>query len=236
MALGLHLKGDARLLTALIDFLQSSPYFTGLGPSELDSIAKLILGKTVGKGEIISWEGDPGEAVYFVASGAVKYFKTSDEGKEQILRIVLTGDSFNDMVVFDSGPNPASAEAISSVVLYVITRSNIERIVQDHPRVVFNAARILAGRMRQLLELVEDLSFRHVISRVAKLLLSNAGDGAGGKTRLTQQEMAAATGTAREVVGRSLKALQEDGAIRMERNHIVIVDKQALREMAGSGA
>jgi len=79
--------------------------------------------------------------------------------------------------------------------------------------------------------LVEDLSFRHVTGRVAKILLEHAGDGTGPRPRLTQQEMAAMAGTAREVVGRSLKALEEEGAIRFDRHRIVISDKQALRDM-----
>ena len=81
------------------------------------------------------------------------------------------------------------------------------------------------------MSLVEDLSFRHVIGRVAKILLEYAGDGAGPRPRLTQQDMAAMVGTAREVVGRSLKALEDEGAIRMERHRIVITDKEILKEM-----
>ena len=80
---------------------------------------------------------------------------------------------------------------------------------------------------------MEDLSFRHVTGRVAKMLLEYAGDGDGERPRLTQQEMAAMIGTAREMVGRSLKSLEEEGAIRVERNRIIITDLAALRELAG---
>jgi len=89
---------------------------------------------------------------------------------------------------------------------------------------------VLAGQVRQLVSLVEDLSFRHVIGRVAKILLEHAGDGTGPRPQLTQQEMAAMAGTAREVVGRSLKTLEEEGMIRLDRHRIVITDKEALKE------
>jgi len=65
------------------------------------------------------------------------------------------------------------------------------------------------------------------------MLLEYAGDGTGDRPRLTQQEMAAVIGTAREMVGRSLKTLEGEGVIRMERNRIIISDQEALREMAG---
>jgi CRP/FNR family cyclic AMP-dependent transcriptional regulator len=92
-----------------------------------------------------------------------------------------------------------------------------------------NITKVLATQARQLGLLVEDLSFRHVTGRVAKILLEHAGDGAGPRPRLTQQDMAAMAGTVREVVGRSLKALEDVGAIRLERHRIVIVDKEALK-------
>ena len=220
-------------MAAPVEFLQASPYFAGMSAPELESIADLFYQKTIGKGEIITFEGDPGEALYFVVSGAVKCFKVSIEGKEQILQIVLPGGSFNDVAVFDGGNSPTSTEAMSLVNCYVIARQDMQRILTDHPKLVSNVVRVLSERIRHLLELVEDLSFRQVISRIARILLEYA-DGAGPKPKLTQQEMAALAGTAREVVGRSLKTLQEEGLIRMERNRLVIANQAGLSQMVNT--
>jgi len=217
-------------VAAPVEFLQASPYFAGMNTPELESIADLFYQKTIGKGEIITFEGDPGEALYFVISGAVKCFKNSREGKEQILQIVLPGGSFNDVAVFDRGPSPTSTETMSLVNCYVIARQDMQRIIKDYPRLAPNVINVLSGRIRHLLALVEDLSFRQVISRIARILLEYA-DGAGPKQKLTQQEMAALAGTAREVVGRSLKTLQEEGMIRMERNRLIIANKEGLAQM-----
>ncbi len=215
-----------------IEFLKSIPYFSGLSLAELDSVRKLIFEKTAERGEMILLEGEQAEALYFVASGVVKVFKTSAEGKEQILNMVRPGESFNDVPILDGGANPASAQAMGPVVLYGIRKSDMGVILRDHPQVALNVNKVLAQRVRHLVSLVEDLSFRHVIGRVAKILLEHAGDGIGPRPRLTQQEMAAMAGTAREVVGRSLKALEEGGAIRLDRHRIVITSKEALKEMA----
>jgi CRP/FNR family transcriptional regulator len=94
-----------------------------------------------------------------------------------------------------------------------------------------NVIKVLARRVRHLVSLVEDLSFRRVISRVAKILLEHIGGEMGRGPRLTQQEMAAMAGTAREVVGRSLKALEEEGAIKLDRHRIIITDKEALQKI-----
>jgi len=224
-----------------IERLESIPYFSDLGSTEMEKVKERVFEKSFQKNNLILLEGEPAEAVYFVVSGAVKAFKTSAEGKEQILCILRPGDSFNDVPVFDGGPNPASAVAMTPVTLYGITRADVETLLREHPNIAVNVIKVLAEKVRHFVSMVEDLSFRHVTSRVAKLLLKyaedhqEAGGDSGPAPRLTQQDMAAMVGTAREVVGRSLKTLEEDGAIRMDRHRIVIANKELLEEMSGVG-
>jgi CRP-like cAMP-binding protein len=214
-----------------LEFLKSIPYFSELSLAELESIRKLVFEKTAIRAEIVLLEGESAANLYFVASGVVKVFKTSAEGKEQILSIVRPGESFNDVPIFDGGPSPASARAMGPILLYGIKKNDTEAILRDHPKIALNVIRVLARRVRHLVSLVEDLSFKHVISRVAKILFEHVGGGTGRGPRLTQQEMAAMAGTAREVVGRSLKALEEEGAIKLDRHRIIIMDKEALQKI-----
>ncbi len=216
-----------------VEFLKSIPHFSGLSLAGLESIKKFIFEKTPEKSEIILFEGKPANALYFVVSGVVKVFKTSADGKEQILYLRRPGESFNDVSILCDGSNLASAEAMGPVILYGIGKKDLEAILQDHPQIARNIIQVLAQIVEHLVSLVEDLSFRHVTNRVAKILLKY-GEGKDGQTqRLTQQEMAAMVGTAREMIGRSLKALEEEGKVRIERHRIVITDKEALRKLAG---
>jgi len=218
-------------MTVQLEFLRSILYFSGLGFAELESIKEFIFEKTVDRAEIVWLEGESAENLYFVASGVVKVFKTSVEGKEQILSIVRPGESFNDVPIFDGGLNPVSAQAMGPVLLYGIKRNDMETIVKDHPQISLNIIKVLASRVRHLVSLVADLSFKHVIGRVAKILVEHIGGEMGRGPRLTQQEMAAMAGTAREVVGRSLKELEDAGAIKLDRHRIVITDKETLQKI-----
>jgi CRP-like cAMP-binding protein len=218
-------------MTVQLDFLNSILYFSNLELADLESIRKLVFEKTADRAEMVLLEGEPAANLYFVASGVVKMFKTSAEGKEQILSIVRPGESFNDVPIFDGGSNPASARAMGPVLLYGIKKNDMEAILRNHPQIALNVIKVLASRVRHLVSLVEDLSFKHVIGRVAKILLEHVGGEMGRGPRLTQQEMAAMAGTAREVVGRSLKALEEEGAIKLDRHRIIITDKEALKEI-----
>jgi len=218
------------------EFLKSISYFSELSPAELDSIKQFVFDKAFQRGEVILLEGEVAEALYFDVSGATKVFKTSVDGKEQILSIVRPGEPLNSVPLLDGGPNPASAEAMGPVILYGIRKNDLRSILEGYPQVAMNIAKELAGRVRQLVSLVEDLSFKQVIGRVAKILLENAADGTGHVPQFTQQEMAAMAGTAREVVARSLKALEEEGAIRLQRRRIAITDREALKEMVGTSS
>ncbi len=220
-------------MAARVEFLKSIPYFVGLSDSELDSIGKYVFEKKAERGEILLFEGEPAEILFFVVDGVVKVFKTSADGKEQIFHIIRPGESFSDVPVFSGGTNLVSAEALGPVVLNVIRKSDLEAVLRAYPQVAMNVVHVLSRRVQELVSLVEDFSFRHVTARVAKVLLEYAGDGIGERPRLTQQEMAAMIGTAREMVGRSLKSLENGGTIRMERNRIIITNQKALREMAG---
>ena len=215
-----------------LEFLRHIPYFQRLDDAQLEQIRPLVTERDYDRGEIVILEGDDCEAIYFVKTGRVKVFKTSPEGREQVLRIMKPGDTFNEVPVFDGGPNPASVEALDPASLYVLPSDEMQRLMLEIPAVSKNVIRILASRLRHLVELVEDLSFRHVTGRVAKILLQHSVDASSGGGRLTQQEMATMAGTAREMVGRALKGLEQTGAIKVERGRIVIVDKNALEKLS----
>lgn len=215
------------------ELLESIPYFSGLDQDARESLGRGLFEKRVSKNEVILWEGEPGNALYIVGSGRVKIFRTSAEGKEQVLRVMYPGDTFNEVPVFDGGPNPASAMAMEDSVVFGIRREDMLRILKDYPQVSVNVIQVFARRLRDMVSLVEDLSFRNVTARLAKILLEHAVE-SGQETperRLTQQQMAAMVGTAREMVGRSLKTLETMGAIRVERQKIVIVNREMLKRM-----
>ncbi len=215
-----------------IEFLKNIPYFTGLNTLELESVKKIVVERTAERGKVLFMDGEPARAIYFLVSGLVKIFKTSIDGKEQIYDIIKPGGHFNEVPVFDNELTPVSAQAMAPSVLYEIDKNSLHSLISRYPQIAENVIQILARRVRDLVDLVEDLSFKTVIGRVSKILYDNASDGKTSGHRLTQQDMAAMAGTAREVVGRSLKALEEEGILSVDRNKIIIHDKEALKKKA----
>lgn len=215
--------------------LKTVPYFQDLDSRVLGRIQSSVFEVGLQKGQVLFTEGEPAQAMYFVRSGQVKIFKLSPDGREQVLRIAGAGDCFNEVPIFDGGPNPANAQAVEPSALWGIRRQDIRRLVEEHPAIAIGFLKAFAGKLRYFTRKVEDLSFRSVTSRVAKLLLELAeDDGKGGlrlKQQFTQQEMASVVGTAREMIGRAFKALEKEGAIKLDRHRVVILSRAALARM-----
>ncbi len=219
----------------LINFIKKHPYFSGLSRKELESIASRLQEKTYEKGDLVIMEGETCQAMYFIKSGTVRILKTSPEGKEQVLRMMGDGESFNEVPIFDGGKNPASVETLATTALYILSKKDLISLVREDPDLSLAVLKNMALNLRHLVTLVEDLSFRHVSSRVAKILLQYSHPGGSlfeplppGGGKLTQQQIASVVGTAREVVGRSLKALEKEGAIKITRGRIQILDSKLL--------
>jgi CRP-like cAMP-binding protein len=215
------------------ELLKTINYFTGLETHELESIQKYIAEKSIDKGELFLFEGEWSDFLYFLMGGLVKVYKTSQNGKEQILHIAPPGESLNDVSTFDGGTNQASMIAMTPVLLYSIHKEDLTTILQAHPRIYINILKALAYRIRRDSNLVEELSSSQVSGRLAKLLLGKyAGEEATVGLWLTQQDMASMIGTCREVVNRSLKIMEEKGAIRLKRHRVIVLDKSILTDMA----
>ncbi|HEU0168287.1 MAG TPA: Crp/Fnr family transcriptional regulator [Chloroflexota bacterium] len=221
-------------MPAPLDLLRAVPYFKPLPEADLARLSGRSIHQQFLRGRIIMLENEPCPGLYLVESGRVKLFRTSPDGREQVLLLVGPGGVFNDVAVFDGGPNAAAAAAMERTSLYLIPSEHVLAAMRADPEAALAVSREFGGQLRLLAGLVEDLSFRHVTSRVAKLLLEYAEQPGqdGSRARLTQQDLASMVGSVREVVGRSLGALEREGAIRIERARIIVADREALRRMA----
>lgn len=217
-----------------VGMLRQIPLFAPLNAEELSHVAAVTAERRYERGDLILLEGDKGGALHYVRSGLIKVFKTSPGGKEQVLRLIAAGHTFNDVPALDGGPNPASAAAMEPSVVYVIQRAGLHHLIVTRPEVAEAVVQTLADALRHLVALVEDLSLRHVTARVAKILLEQEASTREGQQvyHLTQQEMAALAGTAREVVGRALKEMEAAGAVEMRQGRAVVVHRERLRLLA----
>jgi CRP/FNR family transcriptional regulator len=216
-----------------IELLQSMKYFSGIDTAELEPIRHLFREVQYDKNSHFLSEGNYTDSLYFIVSGLVKVYKTSANGKEQVLHIAPPGDSLNDVSLYDGGPNAAGMVALTPIVLYTIDKRDIIRVLRENPRLMMNVISSLAERIRRDSSLLEDLSSSQVLARLAKLFLGRyGGEEITAGLNLTQKDMASLVGSSREMVNRSLKVIEEMGGIRLSRRRVIILDKGVLQKIA----
>lgn len=213
--------------------LGSVPTFARLGEPALNMLAELSRWREYEAGELVVLEGEAQRGLYFLQYGWLKVVKTSPSGREQILRFLEPGDTFNEIGVFTNQANPATAIALEPAGTWLIPRSALQRLLEDDPSFAQQVISNMAERMLYLVSLVTDLSLRPVTGRLARLLLEDAVDDVLVRPRwYTQAELAARLGTVPDVIQRALRGLENEGLIAVEKNQIRILDRQAMSAIA----
>jgi CRP/FNR family cyclic AMP-dependent transcriptional regulator len=203
-----------------------------LSEATLQRIARVAVQRSYGSGEVIILEGEPCRAAYFISAGQACAFRNSPSGREQVLMQLGPGQAFNLVPLFQAqGLNHASVQAITPVTLDSISRDDLQRLVRESPELALALLHDLAERLDHLTNLVESLSLRTVRGRLARFLLDHA-EGSAVSRHWTQDEMAARLGTVRDMVGRNLRAFADARLIRMQRNHIMLLDREGLESEA----
>jgi CRP/FNR family transcriptional regulator len=215
--------------------LSQTAIFSGLTESELSFLAQRSVPRHFSPGEIVFSEGEPCAGLYVVESGHVRIFKSSANGREQVLNIDGPGSSVAELPVFDGGNYPASVSAVDQATLLFVSKADFQALCLAHPQVALKVLRVVGGRLRRLVGIIEELSFTTVRHRLVALLLRLGQHGtstaAGIEITLpaSNQELAAQIGTVRELVSRNLSRLQAEGLIRMDGRSVTIPSLKALQ-------
>jgi CRP/FNR family transcriptional regulator len=214
-----------------------------LSEPEFAFLSSHVLQRNYSAGELIFAEGDGCTGLYVVQAGHVRIFKSSAGGREQVLSIDGPGSSIAELPVFDGGGYPASAQAVSDCSLLFLSRENFQTLCMQHPQVALKVLRVVGGRLRRLVGIIEELSFTTIRHRLIALLVRlGKSDGArdGDSVKLTlpanNTELAAQIGTVRELVSRNLSRLQSEGLIQLDNRDLHIPSLKKLQsELEESG-
>lgn len=220
-------------------FIRECALFSGLPARDVDRVACVGFSKRYGKGEVIFTEGSRAEGFYLVASGRVKVYKLSSEGKEQILHMFSSCDTVAEAALFADSCYPAFAESLSESELLYFPRDDFLRLVRRNPQLGLNVIANLCRLLRQFVNLIEELSLKEVSARVAKHLMDLAirngvqgKDGAEVRLDVTKSQLASNLGTVSETLSRTLRKLKSQRIIDVKGSLITILDCKALSQIS----
>ncbi len=219
-----------------VEALTKCPLFTHASPdTTLRAVAGALRRRRFRRNEVIFHQGDPGDSLHIVASGAIKIALPSPEGEEAIIATLRVGDFFGELSLLDGAPRSATAVALESSETLVLPRQIFLQLLDGDSALRDALLTGLARELRRLTSHVEELHFLDLAGRLAMRLTRLAREAvpaASGEVRLdwpyTQSDMAAMIGGTRQSVNRLLAELVDDGLLRIEPDHLVITDVTAL--------
>ena len=235
------IRGDALLkIDRAASLLNETQLFGELDPDSVERLADRAVERTYKKGQLIFHEGDPGDSLYVVAAGMVKVFVTSEEGEEMVLVTLRSPEIFGEVALLDGGQRSASAEALESTTLLILTRPVFLEVLKGSSTLTEALLRSLGGLVRRLTEQTSDLVFLDLYGRVAKLIVTfaqtrgeEAGEGVILDLQLTQTDIAAMVGGSRQSVNQILRAFERRGYLEVQGRRIILKKADQLRRRAG---
>lgn len=223
------------------ELLANVPLFNGLAPDELDALIPVARTVSLTSREELFHKGDTGAQVYVVISGRLKALTTSDEGDDVVFNILGPGEVLGEIALLGGTQRTATVTAIDACELLIIDRRDFIAFLRNHPDVSIKLLDVLAKRIKQVSELVEDTLFLNFPLRLAKKLVSLSraygtphAQGLRLDLKLSQEEWGDLVGTSRESVNKQLRAWTDEGLITMDHGYIVIHDRRELEKLAGA--
>lgn len=217
-----------------LQILRKAGIFADLTSTELQFLAERAVPRDYAPGELVFSEGEMCAGLFVIEKGHLRIFKSSPNGREQVLSIDGPGSSIAELPVFDGGNYPASTSAVDEARVYFIRKEDFYSLCLVHPRVALKVLKVVGARLRRLVGIIEELSFTSVRARLIASLLRLAEGGkktpAGVEAQLpaSNQELASQIGTVRELVSRNMSRLQAEGLIRVEGKTVLIPDLKRL--------
>lgn len=216
---------------SLLELMAQHPYFRPLAPEQRQALAQHARAHTYATDTVIFLEGETAVGMWLLQNGNVKIYKLNTDGQEQILHLLGPGSSFNDIAAVDGQPNPANAATLSPVTAWLLPGTAVRALMRQDIPFALGIIDQLTQRVRALTIQIEALTLYATTARLAQFLLQQAENPALAGAGITRKAIAAYLAITPETVSRTLRTLQDAGAIRFDRHRIMIVDAELLHRI-----
>jgi CRP-like cAMP-binding protein len=220
-----------------VGHLRRVPIFCMLEPNVLSVLAEMTHPQHYHKGQIIFYRGDPGNAMYVLVAGLVELTLPSETGSEVLVARLRPGEHFGELAVLDGRPRYVTAVAVEDTQVLAMSRDRLVGFLREHAEASLQITLSLCLRLRHITELLADMAFLDLLSRLAKRLCEMAGilHGVAAETaevHVSQEGLAEMVGATREAVNKQLAKLREMELIETGRGIIRIIKPVRLRAIA----
>ena len=221
---------------AITGTLRGCQLFAGLSGADLNAIAQITLVKTLERGGYLFREKEPAHGFYIVQKGAINVHRVAPSGKEQVIHIFRTGESFAEATLATSGGFPADAQALESSQVLLVQKSGFLELLKRQPELALRMLAAMSSHLRTLVEQLEDLTVKDVETRLANWLLKRCPDAGSDQPvtlelNTTKRVLAAELGTVSETFSRTVAKFREQDLLIVTGRRFTVVCPSQLRDL-----
>lgn len=210
-----------------LQYLQANELFCDFNREQLEVFHDTIQMRTCRAGHVFFRPGETGEVIFMLKEGSAQLYRLSPDGRKFVFVSVPAGSVFGEMSCIGQGMYDCFAEAAEDSVICTMSRSDVTRLIHQHPAFAVRLLESVGRRMVHAERQLEDLAFRGLIPRLATFLLEQARD--GELNGLSHQDIAERLGVYRETATYALSELRRAGLIEIGRRRIRLIDADGLR-------
>ncbi|MBC7501687.1 MAG: Crp/Fnr family transcriptional regulator [Herminiimonas sp.] len=198
--------------------------------------------RTVDDGTLLHARGDACDGFFTIASGAVRFSRTTADGQATTIAVMEAPNWFGEISIFDGLPRTHDGHAAGRTLLLFHAKSDFKRLLARHPVLYDRFARMLALRLRATFDLVEEAAVAPLSQRLARRLLelaqiepspmNAATTPRGREVPLTQEELGQLLGKSRQSIAKLLRAWETDGVVRTNYGRVFIEQPDSLTKLA----
>lgn len=221
------------------DIVAQATIFQGIDPEAVAALSRHLQHVSFSRRRTVFVEGEPGDDLYVIVSGAVKIRHQTANGRETVFAVLGPGDVFGELALFDPGPRTSTVITLTEVEALRMDRNALRTWIIERPEIAEQLLRVLARRLRHTNNTLCDLIFTDVPARVAKQILdlamrfgTDSGGPVGVEHHLTQKELAQLVGSSRETVNKALADFAQRGWIRQQGKALIIDQPAKLARRA----
>jgi CRP-like cAMP-binding protein len=189
------------------------------------------------KKQIIYAEGQHPNKLYYIESGKVKIYKTSESGKEFITSLLSAGDFFGHIALLENKTYVEFAETIEESTIRVIPRKEFEHLITQHQEIALKVIKLLANNISEKEQQLVALAYHSLRKRVADALLTlkkkyaNKEEEGNFSISISREDLANIAGTATESLIRTLSDFKSEKLIEIKEGKIIILEEKKLTNL-----
>jgi CRP/FNR family transcriptional regulator len=202
-------------------YLREIELFDNFPPETMKSLASICRKKRIQKKEVLFTEGDPGSALYYCIDGYIQLYKSDEQGRQIVIKVIQSGELFGEVILFERDTYPVTAMALGQSDLIVIPKSEFYHLLDD---IQFRNQFIgvLIKKQRYLVDKIRSLTAIDIEERIYHFLKEQFGDKVEVTPQLSKKDVAAAIGTVPETLSRVLLRLKKENKLNWDFDKITI--------------